>query len=61
MTIEVRPAAVFDDARAVLSPKARGSNVCWCLSYRIPSKQNNELRGPSQGEYVDGSEPDVGL
>lgn len=52
MPIDVRPAAVFEDVRAVLGPKSPTSNVCWCLSYRIPSKQNNELRGPARGELV---------
>ncbi|MET9427106.1 GNAT family N-acetyltransferase [Streptomyces sp. NPDC003036] len=52
MTIEVRPASVFEDVRTVLGPRSPGANVCWCLSYRIPSKLNNELRGPARGEYV---------
>ncbi|WP_329124571.1 GNAT family N-acetyltransferase [Streptomyces sp. NBC_01353] len=52
MAIEVRPASVFEDVRAVLGPKSAGANVCWCLSYRIPSKLNQELRGPARGEYV---------
>ncbi|MFI6826534.1 GNAT family N-acetyltransferase [Kribbella sp. NPDC050241] len=52
MSIEVRPAEVFEDVRAVIGPKSPTSNVCWCLSYRIPSKLNNELRGPDRGEYV---------
>lgn len=52
MTLEVRPASVFEDVRAVLGPKSPGSNVCWCLSYRIPAKLNSELRGPARGEYV---------
>jgi GNAT superfamily N-acetyltransferase len=54
MTIEVRPARNFEDVRAVLGPKTPTANVCWCLSYRIPSKLNNELRGPARGEYVAG-------
>lgn len=54
MDIEVRPAAVFEDVRAVLGPKSAGAGVCWCLSYRIPSRLNNELRGPARGEYVAG-------
>ncbi|MGY1584216.1 GNAT family N-acetyltransferase [Streptomyces sp. MN13] len=54
MTIEVRPASDFEDVRAVLGPKSPTANVCWCLSYRIPSKLNNELRGPARGEYVAG-------
>lgn len=52
MTIEVRPASVFGDVRTLLGPKSPQANVCWCLSYRIPSKLNNELRGPARGEYV---------
>ncbi|QNP66150.1 GNAT family N-acetyltransferase [Streptomyces genisteinicus] len=54
MTIEVRPASVFEDVRQVLGPKSPTANVCWCLSYRIPSRLNNELRGPDRGEYVAG-------
>ncbi|MGW5738426.1 MULTISPECIES: GNAT family N-acetyltransferase [Streptomyces] len=52
MSIDVRPAAVFEDVRAVVGPKSSAANVCWCLSYRIPSKLNNELRGPDRGAYV---------
>ncbi|NUP17050.1 MAG: GNAT family N-acetyltransferase [Streptomyces sp.] len=52
MVIEVRPASVFEDVRAVVGPKSPSANVCWCLSYRIPSKLNNELRGPARAEYV---------
>ncbi|WP_406101389.1 GNAT family N-acetyltransferase [Streptomyces sp. NBC_01003] len=52
MTIEVRPASVFEDVRTLVGPKSPASTVCWCLSYRIPSKLNNELRGPARGEYV---------
>lgn len=52
MAIDIRPADVFEDVRAVLGPKSPNSNVCWCLSYRIPSKLNNELSGPARGEYV---------
>ncbi|MGP3770743.1 GNAT family N-acetyltransferase [Streptomyces sp. SDT5-1] len=52
MTFEVRPASVFEDVRAVLGPKSPTANVCWCLSYRIPSKLNDELRGPARGAYV---------
>ncbi|MEU9999237.1 GNAT family N-acetyltransferase [Streptomyces sp. NPDC050848] len=52
MTIDVRPASEFEDVRAVLGPKSPDANVCWCLSYRIPSKLNNELRGQERGAYV---------
>jgi GNAT superfamily N-acetyltransferase len=50
--IEVRPASVFPDVRDVIGPKSPTANVCFCLSYRIPSKLNNELRGPARAEYV---------
>ena len=52
MAIEVRPADRFDDVAAVLGPKRPDANVCWCLSYRIPSKENLALRGTARGERV---------
>ncbi|MEB3371146.1 GNAT family N-acetyltransferase [Saccharopolyspora mangrovi] len=52
MAFEVLPASSFDDVRALVGPKSPTANVCWCLSYRVPSKLNNELRGPARGEYV---------
>src|SRR5918993_3255512 len=52
MSVDVRPATVFDDVRALIGPRRPDANVCWCLSYRVPSKLNNELRGPARGEYV---------
>ncbi|MFJ7157204.1 GNAT family N-acetyltransferase [Streptomyces sp. NPDC101118] len=54
MSIEVRPATVFEDVRTLVGPKSPDANVCWCLSYRIPAKLNNELRGPARGEHVAG-------
>jgi len=53
MVITVRPATVFDDVKTMLGPKNPESNVCWCLSYRIPSKLNRELEGRARGEYVE--------
>jgi GNAT superfamily N-acetyltransferase len=52
MAIEVRPASNFDDVATMVGPKRPDANVCWCLSYRIPSKENLELRGPARGERV---------
>jgi len=52
MAIEVRPATLFEDVKAVVGPKRPDATVCWCLSYRIPSKQNVELRGTARGELV---------
>jgi GNAT superfamily N-acetyltransferase len=53
MPIDVRPATVFEDVRQVLGPKSPTANVCWCLSYRVSSRLNKELRGPARGEYVE--------
>jgi len=52
MAFEVRPAEIFDDVRQVIGPKRPDANVCWCLTYRIPSKLNRELRGTERGELV---------
>lgn len=52
MAIEVRPATVFDDIQTMLGPKRPDANVCWCLSYRIPSKENVSLTGPARGAKV---------
>jgi GNAT superfamily N-acetyltransferase len=52
MAIEVRPATEFDDVREVLGPKRPDADVCWCLSYRIPSKEHLQLHGPARAERV---------
>ncbi|WP_434619476.1 GNAT family N-acetyltransferase [Arthrobacter sp. A5] len=64
MTIEVLPATMFDDVRAMVGPKRPDANVCWCLSYRIQSKQNSALRGPERGALVKelvGQDPPPGV
>jgi GNAT superfamily N-acetyltransferase len=43
---------VFEDVATMVGPKRPDANVCWCLSYRIPSKENTSLRGPARGEKV---------
>src|SRR5690606_19612430 len=50
--IEVRPATVFEDVATMLGPKRPDANVCWCLSYRIPSRENLALRGPARAKKV---------
>jgi GNAT superfamily N-acetyltransferase len=52
MAITIRPATVFEDVKTMVGPKRPDANVCWCLSYRIPSKENRELVGPARGERV---------
>jgi GNAT superfamily N-acetyltransferase len=53
MGIDVRPASSFADVRTMVGPKRPDANVCWCLSYRIPSALNRDLVGPARGEYVE--------
>lgn len=50
--IEVRPATVFADIETMVGPKRPDANVCWCLSYRIPSAQNRTLTGTARGRKV---------
>lgn len=53
MTIEVRPATVFEDVKTMVGPKRADASVCWCLSYRLTSsKENRGLVGPARGERV---------
>jgi len=52
MAIEVRPAVVFEDVATMVGPKRPDANVCWCLSYRLPSKEHLALGGPARGERV---------
>jgi GNAT superfamily N-acetyltransferase len=52
MAIEVRPATVFEDVATLVGPKNPQSSVCFCLSYRIPSKENVALRGPERADRV---------
>ena len=52
MSIEVRPATEFTDVATMVGPKKPTSNVCWCLSYRIPSKENLSLSGEARGVKV---------
>jgi GNAT superfamily N-acetyltransferase len=53
MPIVTRPATVFDDVKTMVGPKRPDASVCWCLSYRLPSKENRALVGPARGERVE--------
>jgi GNAT superfamily N-acetyltransferase len=50
--IEIRAATVFADVKTMVGPKRADANVCWCLSYRIPAKENVALHGPERGRTV---------
>lgn len=50
--IEVRPAHDFNDMATMFAPKNPESSVCWCLSWRLSSRENRELRGAARAEKV---------
>ncbi|MEU5219618.1 GNAT family N-acetyltransferase [Streptomyces sp. NPDC020807] len=52
MTLIIRPASEFEDVKLLVGPKSPNATVCWCLSHRVPSKIDRELRGPARGEFV---------
>lgn len=52
MSITVKPATEFDDVALVLGPKHPESNVCWCLSWRLSSKENRSLAGTARADRV---------
>ncbi len=45
--------ARFEDVRTMVGPKNPTSNVCWCLSHRIPAKDNRELAGQERADLVE--------
>lgn len=52
MTIEVRPAHDFEDMATMFAPKKPESSVCWCLSWRLSSKENRDLTGTARADKV---------
>ncbi len=52
VTIEVRPATEFEDVCTMVGPKRPDATVCWCLTYRLPSRENRSLAGPARGERM---------
>ncbi|MCW4386481.1 GNAT family N-acetyltransferase [Salinibacterium sp. SYSU T00001] len=52
MTIEVKPAHSFEDVATMFAPKKPESSVCWCLSWRLSSKENRDLQGTARAEKV---------
>ncbi|SFN97312.1 GNAT family N-acetyltransferase [Mycetocola miduiensis] len=52
MTLDVRPAHDFDGMATLLGPQNPQSSVCWCLSWRLSSKENRELMGTARADKV---------
>jgi GNAT superfamily N-acetyltransferase len=52
MAVEIKPAHSFDDVATMFAPKNPESSACWCLSWRLGSKENRELIGPARADKV---------
>ncbi len=52
MGIEVRPGTEFDDVALLVGPKNPDSTVCFCLSYRVGSKESRALAGRARAQRV---------
>jgi GNAT superfamily N-acetyltransferase len=50
--IEVRPAHDFGGMATMLGPRKPESSVCWCLSWRLSSKENRALVGTERADRV---------
>jgi GNAT superfamily N-acetyltransferase len=50
--ITVTPARDFDDMATMFAPKKPESSVCWCLSWRLSSKENRSLLGTDRADKV---------
>ncbi|MUN63457.1 GNAT family N-acetyltransferase [Kocuria sediminis] len=50
----IRPATSerFDDVATVLGPRNPDSTVCWCLTYRLPSRENRALTARERARKV---------
>ncbi|PKH39026.1 Acetyltransferase (GNAT) family protein [Nocardioides alpinus] len=53
LTVHPATHARFDDVRTMVGPKDPSSSVCWCLSHRIPAKDNRELAGQARADFVE--------
>lgn len=54
VTFVIHPATAdrFDDVATVLGPRNPDSPTCWCLTYRLPSKENRSLTARERPERV---------
>ena len=52
MAITVKPAHDFDGMATMFAPRKPESSVCWCLSWRLSSKENRELTGTARADTV---------
>jgi GNAT superfamily N-acetyltransferase len=53
--VEVLPATAdrFQDLATILGPRGNpDGDACWCLTYRLPSRENRAVRGRQRAEAV---------
>jgi GNAT superfamily N-acetyltransferase len=53
--VVVRPATAdrFPDLATILGQRNPDGDACWCLTYRLPSKENRALRGRERAQAVE--------
>lgn len=54
MSIRVEPATTerFDDVRLILAPRNEDAEACWCLYYRLASRDFNRIRGRERPAHL---------
>lgn len=50
--IDIRPASDFADVATLVGPKTRGSEACWCLTYRNRKTEGHDRTGLSKPERM---------
>jgi GNAT superfamily N-acetyltransferase len=55
MEYEIRPASAdrFEDVATLLGPRNPESPVCWCLTYRLSSRENRSLSARGRRDLVE--------
>ncbi len=53
--LETQPATTerFPDVASLLRPRREDAPACWCLSYRLPSAENNALHGTDRPGHLE--------
>ncbi len=51
-TVHPATQARFEDVRTMVGPKNPASNVCWCLSHRLPAAQHLALAGEQRADHM---------
>lgn len=52
LTVHPATLARFEDLRTMVGPRKPTSNVCWCLSHRLPAQANRSLFEPERTDFA---------